>query len=87
MDFPIIRFADILLMYAECENEINGGQLLDAYTAINLVRGRARTALINDMLEVRDILPDLKELNFSQFQKAVRQERKLEFYWEGLKMD
>ena len=85
VDFPIIRFADILLMYAECENEINGGPTTDAYTAINLVRGRARQAVVNDILEVRDILPDLKELNFAQFQEAVRQERKLEFLWEGLR--
>jgi hypothetical protein len=85
VDFPIIRFADILLMYAECENEINGGPTTDAYTAINLVRGRARKAVVNDILEVRDILPDLKELNFAQFQEAVRQERKLEFLWEGLR--
>ena len=53
--------------------------------AIILIRERARKALINDILEVRDILPDLKELNFSQFQEAVRQERKLEFLWEGLR--
>ena len=48
VDFPIIRFADVLLMYAECENEINNGPTAEAYSAVNLVRARARQALVNE---------------------------------------
>lgn len=40
-NFPIIRYADVLLMYAEAENEING-PTAEAYNAINLVRERAQ---------------------------------------------
>jgi len=85
VDFPIIRFADILLMYAECENEINNGPTAEAYSAVNLVRARARQALVNEVLEVRDILPDLMGLNYDTFVEALHHERKIEFLWEGLR--
>jgi starch-binding outer membrane protein, SusD/RagB family len=39
-NYPIIRFADVLLMYAEAENEING-PTQTAYDALNAVRRRA----------------------------------------------
>ncbi len=38
-NFPIIRYADVLLMYAEAENEINGNTA-SAINAINQVRRR-----------------------------------------------
>lgn len=38
---PILRYSDILLMYAEAENEINNGPTTDAINAVNLVRRRA----------------------------------------------
>jgi len=40
-DFPILRFADVLLMYAEAANMANGGPTQQAYDAINQVRRRA----------------------------------------------
>jgi starch-binding outer membrane protein, SusD/RagB family len=39
-NFPILRYADVLLMFAEAENHINGPTTA-AYNAINLVRERA----------------------------------------------
>jgi SusD family. len=39
-NFPVIRYADVLLMYAEAENELNGPTQA-AYDAINAVRRRA----------------------------------------------
>ncbi|SDK00993.1 Starch-binding associating with outer membrane [Pedobacter sp. ok626] len=39
-NFPLLRYADVLLMYAEAENQINGPTTL-AYEAINKVRQRA----------------------------------------------
>lgn len=41
INFPIIRFADVLLMAAEAEIEGTGGDLNRAHTFINLVRARA----------------------------------------------
>lgn len=38
--FPVIRYSDVLLMYAEAENEINPGSAL-ALNAVNQVRERA----------------------------------------------
>ncbi|WP_432714934.1 RagB/SusD family nutrient uptake outer membrane protein [Pedobacter sp.] len=38
-NFPLMRYADILLMYAEAENEVNGPA--NAYAAVNQVRRRA----------------------------------------------
>lgn len=44
-DFPLIRFAGVLLMYAEAENEVNGPTTA-VYDAVNRVRGRAG---VNDL--------------------------------------
>ena len=39
-NFPMLRYADVLLMFAEAENEVNG-PTAEAYNAINLVRKRS----------------------------------------------
>lgn len=71
LNYPVLRYADILLLYAETLNEINGGPTAAAYTAINRVRSRAH-------------LPDLATgLNQSQFREAVFLERRKEFILEG----
>jgi hypothetical protein len=41
MNMPIIRFADVLLIYAEAANMANGAPTQDAVDAINLVIDRA----------------------------------------------
>ena len=48
VNFPMLRYADVLLMYAEAENEVNG-PTAEAYNAINQVRRRAysKTPLIS----------------------------------------
>jgi hypothetical protein len=61
-DFPLIRYADVLLTYAEAENEADGGPNTDAYTAINDIRARAG-------------LPALSGLNQADFRTAVWKER------------
>jgi hypothetical protein len=43
VNYPVLRYADVLLMYAEVINELNG-PTTDAYTAINKVRTRANVA-------------------------------------------
>lgn len=40
MNFPLLRYADVLLMYAEAENEVNG-PTPSVIDAVNLVRRRA----------------------------------------------
>lgn len=40
-NFPVLRYSDVLLMFAEAENEINGGPTQAAIDAVNLVRQRS----------------------------------------------
>jgi len=48
-NFPIIRYSDVLLMYAEAENEINGNTIA-AIDAINQVRRRGYGKLLGEFV-------------------------------------
>lgn len=66
----LFRYADILLYFAEAENELNGPSD-DVYAAINAVRARAG-------------MPDVDPgLNKDEMREAIRHERHVEFPWEG----
>lgn len=67
-DFRVIRYADVLLMYAEALNELD--QPDDAHTYLNIVRNRAN-------------LDDLSGLSKEAFRAAVLEARRLEFAAEG----
>jgi hypothetical protein len=54
VNWPIFRYAEVLLIYAEASNEINGPNQL-AINALNLLRSRARNTNIGGIH--RDILP------------------------------
>ncbi|MBG9378261.1 RagB/SusD family nutrient uptake outer membrane protein [Panacibacter sp. DH6] len=71
INYPVIRYADILLLYAETLNEINGAPTAEAYTAINQVRTRAH---ISNLTE---------GLSQAAFRDAVFEERRKEFIQEG----
>jgi hypothetical protein len=76
-DFPVIRYADILLIYAEAANEL--GNSTAAHEYINKVRKRARfngTTYLN-------VLPDYVGLTKDEFRAAVLKERRMEFVAEG----
>lgn len=47
MSMPIIRFADVLLIYAEAANMVNGSPTQAAVDAVNLVINRANDYLPN----------------------------------------
>ena len=71
-DFVLLRYADVLLMYAEAQNEAVGPDA-SAYNAINLVRKRVN-------------MPDLAAgLSQAQFREKVRHERRVEFALEGIR--
>ena len=74
-DNIILRYADVLLMYAEALNEVqyNGSQTSPAMVALNAVHTRAGLAAI----DIAD-LPDQ-----AAFRKAVMLERQKEFPYEG----
>jgi hypothetical protein len=75
-DFFVMRFSEILLIYAEALNEINSGPTAESFTAINMVRARARNGK-------NDVLPDLAGLDHDAFKQAVLNERRHEFVSEG----
>ncbi|MEO6540610.1 MAG: RagB/SusD family nutrient uptake outer membrane protein [Ferruginibacter sp.] len=70
-DFILYRYADLVLVLAEAENEVNGPSQL-AYTNLNAVRERAK-------------LTDLSGLTKDQFRDAVINERNLELSFEELR--
>ena len=71
IDWPLMRYSDILLMYAEAQNEL--GDNTDATTAINLVRARATAPLL------------AAGLSHDAFFAAIVTERSCEFGGEGMR--
>jgi hypothetical protein len=74
-NIPFIRYADVILMYAECLNEQGYQSGGDAFRYLNQVRSRAR-------LPIRTVteIP-----NQAAFRLAMEQERRVEFAFEGLR--
>ncbi len=71
INYPVLRYAEVLLLNAEVLNEINGGPTAEAYNAINQVRARAHVADLNPGLSQAD------------FRDSVFLERRKEFIQEG----
>ena len=81
VNFPVIRYAEVLLLYAEALNELYG-PTSDAYNAINIVRGRAYNSYTANG-NYTDHTYDLSTgLNQAQFRDAVFTERRKEFIQE-----
>ncbi len=78
MNFPILRYADVLLMYAEAENELNGPNST-AINLLNLTRTRAGcTKLYSTSASNTYFLISDKE----SFRKAIQEERSRELCFE-----
>jgi starch-binding outer membrane protein, SusD/RagB family len=73
---PILRYAEMFLIAAEAENEMNGPG--NAYQYINQIRQRARIDKNNPAH-----VPNLSGLSKDDFRKAVLAERKWELHLEG----
>lgn len=71
-DLILIRYADVLLMYAEARNEATGPDAL-VYEAVNKVRAR---------VGMPDFPPGLSQ---DQMREEIRHERNVEFAMEGLR--
>ncbi len=72
INFPVIRYADVLLMIAECANEVNHGPTNEALTALNLVRRRAGATELS--------LTDYPD--YDSFKQLVFEERTRELCFE-----
>jgi len=71
VNYPVIRYADVLLLYAEVLNETEGAPNGDAYNAINQVRSRANVVNLTT------------GLGQSAFRDSIFLERRKEFIQEG----
>lgn len=79
INFAYIRYADVLLMFAEADNEVNEGPTQEAIDAVNQVRYRAFEGAAG--YELSADATASKEA----FLKAVLDERKLEFAGENMR--
>ena len=71
-DWPVLRFADILLMYAETINEL--GNNTSAFQYVNMIKERA--GLSGNQLAA-------PPMTRQQFRTLIEQERRLEFAFEN----
>lgn len=79
INWYVLRYADVLLLYAEALNEWKQGPTDEAYTAINMVRRRG----FGLPVETENATADLPELSYDDFKQAVRDERAYELAFEG----
>jgi hypothetical protein len=81
LKWQILRYSDVLLMYAEAENELNG-PTAGAYSAVNQVRRRGYGKAIGTADATVDLPAGLVKADFF---KAVVRERSLELGGEGVR--
>lgn len=79
INFPVLRYSDVLLMLAEAENQVNGATVV-AYNAVNQVRRRGYGLPINTPSITADLTAGLSPANF---QLAIEDERMRELCFEG----
>ncbi|KAA9038045.1 RagB/SusD family nutrient uptake outer membrane protein [Ginsengibacter hankyongi] len=77
LNWPLLRYSDVLLMYAEAENEINNGPTPGAIDALQQIRKRAFAG--------NESAIGTPPSNKDGFFKAIAQERALEFGSEGIR--
>jgi hypothetical protein len=70
-NYPVLKFSDVLLLYAEAECRANSGPTAAAYEAINRIRNRAG---LDDLVS---------GLDYNGFMDALLQERSWELCFEG----
>ena len=77
INYPYLRYADVLLMLAEAENELNQGPTPLAVECVELVRTRA--------FRENPIKIAVTATGYDEFLKAVLDERKFEFAGENMR--
>jgi tetratricopeptide (TPR) repeat protein len=81
-NFIYFRYADVLLMLAEIENELQGPG--GAYQYINLVLTRARDANGNGTIETTEVAPaNWSGMSQDVFRQRIMLERRIELLSEG----
>ncbi|WP_199119425.1 RagB/SusD family nutrient uptake outer membrane protein [Pedobacter sp. ASV28] len=88
--YPLLRYAEVYLMYAEAENEVNGATT-EAYNALNTVRFRSFPTYIPAPPPASQTPVPVPEayapanMNPEQFRSYVLAERAREFNLEGIR--
>ncbi|RYE59377.1 MAG: RagB/SusD family nutrient uptake outer membrane protein [Sphingobacteriales bacterium] len=77
VNWPVLRFADILLIYAEADNEINGAPSALAQAALAEIRQRAYAGYTGPIPAV--------PTDYTSFFEAIVKERLLEFGGEAIR--
>jgi len=80
LDNIVLRYAEILLIYAEAKTELNQ---IDASVleAINMIRARAYGVAMTATTQY----PAITTVNQAELRKVIRRERRVEFVLEGLR--
>lgn len=89
INFPLLRYSDVLLMFAEADNEVNGGPTPEAIKYFNMVRRRGfgfpfSEADLQVPNPVSDLTNDEKSDKLS-FLEAIQDERSRELAFECLR--
>lgn len=77
IDWPILRYSDVLLMYAEAQNELNNGPTAEAITYYEKVRTRG---FGGDATKIGTTPSD-----YTGFRNAIINEREYEFGFEAMR--
>lgn len=86
IDFPVMRYAEVLLTAAEALNEMNGGPNAEAEGYVNEVRSRARRELDGDPSNDRAFPVDVTAgMSQAAFRDLVLDDRRLELAFEGVR--
>ena len=78
-NWPVLRYADVLLMYAEALNEIGFVADGEAFQLLNQIRARAGLA----PKTASNPTPELRVADQSAFRLAIEQERRVELAFES----
>lgn len=81
-NWPLLRYADVLLMFAEADNQVNNGPSDQAYKAINMVRRRGYG---KDPATPDPAIDAPAGLSKQDFQELIMSERLRELAFEGLR--
>lgn len=82
-DYPVLRYADVLLMYGECLNE--AGDLAGAIAQVNKVRERAFGNATQDFQTTDNTNTVTYVASQADMRDKIMNERRLELCFEGLR--
>jgi len=81
-DWPVLRYAEVLLNYAEAKFEANGGQISD--DDLNISLNLTRTRVNKQMPKLSNAFVSANGLDMRE---EIRRERTIELFQEGFRLD